>query len=132
MAEKKPRKEPFGRPTKYKPEYCQELIDFMGQGYSIEAFAGKIDTHKDTIYQWVKAHPDFADAKRLGFAKCQVFWEEIGLRGLWNEDGGPKLNTGNYIFQMKNRFKWTDRVEVSGVDDAEIKPIVLKYALPNK
>ena len=118
-----------GRPTTYKDEYCQGVIDFMAKGYSFEAFAGSIDTHKDTLYEWCKVHPKFSDAKRLGFAKAQIFWEEIGLRGMWTEEGGPKLNTGNYIFQMKNRFKWTDRVEVSGVDNSEIKPIVLAYKL---
>lgn len=130
MEAKKPKK--GGAPTTYKPEHCQALIDFMSKGYSFEAFAGSIDTHKDTLYQWCKVHPEFSDAKRLAFAKCQIFWEEIGLRGMWTEDGGPKLNTGNYIFQMKNRFKWTDRVEVSGTEDSEIKPIVLQYTIPKK
>jgi hypothetical protein len=129
--EAKPKRK-VGHPTTYKPEYCQALIDFMSKGYSFEAFAGNIDTHKDTLYQWCKVHPEFSDAKRLAFAKCQVFWEEIGLRGIWTEEGGPKLNTGNYIFQMKNRFKWTDRVEVSGSEDSEIKPIVLQYTIPKK
>jgi transposase len=114
-----------GRPTTYKQEYCQAVIDFMAKGYSFEAFAGSIDTHKDTLYQWCKVHPAFSDAKRLGFAKAQIFWEEIGLRGMWTEEGGPKLNTGNYIFQMKNRFGWQDKVEITGGDND--RPLVLSY-----
>lgn len=121
---------PNGRPTKYKPEYCEELIEYMAKGFSFEAFAGKIQTHKDTLYEWCKVHKDFSDAKSLGLSRALVFWEEIGIRGLWNEEGGPKLNTANYIFQLKNRFKWTDRVEVLGADDSESKPIVLKYNIP--
>ena len=116
---------PGGAPTTYKVEYCQGVIDFMSKGYSFEAYAGHINTHKDTLYNWVKLFPEFSDAKRLAFAKAQIFWEEIGLRGMWTEEGGPKLNTGNYIFQMKNRFGWQDKVEISGGD--EDRPLVLSY-----
>lgn len=53
---------PAGAPTKYKPEYCQAAQDFMGQGYSLTAFAGSIDVCKDTVYEWEKTIPEFSDA----------------------------------------------------------------------
>lgn len=52
----------FGRPTEYRPEYCQAVIDYMGQGYSLTAFAGSIRVARDTVYEWIKRHSDFSDA----------------------------------------------------------------------
>ena len=32
-------KHPGGRPSEYRPEYCQAVIDFMAQGFWLTAFA---------------------------------------------------------------------------------------------
>jgi transposase len=51
-----------GRPSDYRPEYCDMVIEFMGQGYSLTAFAGHVRQSRETIYRWIKAHPEFSDA----------------------------------------------------------------------
>ena len=51
-----------GRPTDYRPEYCDQVIAFMAQGYSLTAFAGSILVSRETIYAWGRAHREFADA----------------------------------------------------------------------
>jgi transposase-like protein len=53
---------PMGRPSLYKPEYCEAVIDYMGQGYSLSAFAGHIKVDKTTIYEWMSEHSDFSHA----------------------------------------------------------------------
>lgn len=113
-----------GQPTKYREEYCQLLIEHMSAGYSYETFGATIDVARSTVFNWEEQFPEFLDAKRKAFDKCQQFWETIGIQGIWNEPNGRTLNTGNYCFQMKNRFKWSDRVELSGDDE---KPIMLGY-----
>ena len=52
----------IGRPTDYRPEYCEAVVSFMAQGYSLTAFAGSIRVARDTLYQWMKAHREFSDA----------------------------------------------------------------------
>lgn len=108
-----------GRPTKYKPEYDEKLVIHMAQGLSFEAFAGDIDVNQDTLHEWVKVHPSFSEAKKRAFAKCQIFWERIGIRGLFVEKGEAPLNTGVWVFNMKNRFKWTDRISVDAPPERE-------------
>lgn len=51
-----------GRPSEYRPEYCDLVIDRMGQGFSLTAFAGMIRVAKDTVYEWIKVHREFSDA----------------------------------------------------------------------
>lgn len=116
-----------GRPTKYKPEYCQMLIDHMSEGLSFESFAAIIDVNRETLYDWSRKIDEFSDAKKRAFDKSQLWWEKIGIEGLWNSKDSS-LNTGVYVFNMKNRFKWTDKVEVSG-GDKEANPIMLSYKL---
>jgi DNA-binding XRE family transcriptional regulator len=117
-------KGPGGRPTLYKPEYCKALVEHMSKGFSYETFGAVVNVSKQTMYDWEEKHPEYVDAKKEAFLKCQLFWENIGIEGIWNEPNGRTLNTGNYCFQMKNRFKWSDRVELSGDD---MKPILLGY-----
>lgn len=107
-----------GRPTKYLPEYCEQLIQHMSEGYSFESFAGKIGVSKQTIYDWEKANKDFLDAKRRAFEVSRLFWEKQGIDGLFSESFEDKdaktktsksINATVWLFNMKNRFGWRDK-----------------------
>ena len=95
-----------GRPTKYKPEYCEQLIAHMAKGFSFESFAGVVSVNRDTVHEWANAHSQFSEAKKEGLEKNRLFWEEKGIIGIVN----PTI----WIFNMKNRFprEWRDRTEV--------------------
>ena len=94
-------------PTKYRPEYCRELIDHMSEGYSFESFTAVASVHKDTLYEWVKVHPEFKEAKDTAFSKNMLFYEKVGCRGMLGEIDG--WNVTAWIFNMKNRHGWRDR-----------------------
>jgi len=100
----------MGRPTKYKEEYCQEIIDFMKQGYSKEAFAGHIGISKQQIYRWRVKHKEFRTAIKRAETACQEFWEELGIQLVLAGQG----NATAWIFNMKNRFRkngWNDETK---------------------
>lgn len=124
MTIKKKEKTVHGRPTKYREEFDEMLIEHMTNGYSFESFAGVIEVNQDTLHEWSKKHASFSESKKIAFAKCQVFWEKMGINGLMNNPKGATLNTANWIFNMKNRFKWTDKVHVVS---EEKEPIQLAY-----
>jgi hypothetical protein len=111
-----------GRPTSYKPEYCDKLVEHMADGNSFETFGATIGVCRDSLYTWEKKYPDFSDAKRLGREKALSWWEKVGKLGMMGKIKGfvPAI----WIFSVKNRFGWTDKVEIS--NDTE-KPLVLKY-----
>lgn len=96
--------------TKYKPEFCQRLIAHMSEGFSYASFAGLIGVNRDTLYEWEKKHEDWAEAKKLGFSACALFWEKIGIN---LATGASKGNVISWIFNMKNRFPedWKEKVE---------------------
>ena len=99
-----------GAPSKYKEEYPDMLIQHMSQGFSFESFgASPVCVHKDTLYQWLKKHQNFADAKKRAELESLKFWEDLGIKGA--KGVYKNFNATSWIFNMKNRFKWRDRTE---------------------
>ena len=115
---------PAGRPTKYRPEYCEMIIEHMAQGLSKEAFAGVVGVTVQTFYNWTEAHPEFLEAVKEGEAKCRVFWEKLGMEGA---RGSDEFNATAWIFNMKNRFAWRDRQEISGEDGGALVVKIVKH-----
>jgi hypothetical protein len=96
---------------KYKPAYCQHAIDFMAQGYSLTAFAGDIGVCRDTVLEWRKKYPEFADAVGIGQARSALWWEDC-LRGAASGTL-EKYNAASIIFGLKNRIPddWREKID---------------------
>ena len=139
----KPAKPP-GRPSKYKPEYCEALVEHMKTGLSFESFAGLVAVNQDTLHEWKKKHPEFSEAQKNGSALSLLWWEKLGKAAMVGEavvtpDGRrvsfDNFNTTMWIFAMKNRHGWRDRHdhEHSGKDGkaietkADIKVVIEDY-----
>lgn len=110
---------PAGRPTKYKKEYCDMIVEHMAQGLSKESFAGAIGVDEKTIYNWEKEHKPFFQSVKKGEAASKFFWEKLGLSGVNGDIEG--FNATTWIFNMKNRFRWTDKQEITGPSGGPIK-----------
>lgn len=99
---------PAGRPTKYKPEYCELVISLAQDGASIKELALHIDVDRDTIYEWEKVHPEFSDALKKARSLQEAWWEKQGRIFLQ----GKEFNHVLWYMNMKNRFGWRDKHEV--------------------
>jgi hypothetical protein len=99
---------PPGRPTKYRPEYADLVMSYMGQGYSLTAFAGHIQVSRECVYEWERAIPEFSDAVKAARA-MRVNHLEGGL--LSGDAAGPQITAR--IFALKNAApeEWRDRYE---------------------
>lgn len=51
-----------GRPTDYRPEFCEAVIACARQGGTFDGFADSVNVARSTLYQWNKVHPEFSDA----------------------------------------------------------------------
>lgn len=132
---------PAGRPTKYKPEYNEQARKLCLLGATDEELADFFEVHVDSIYEWKKTHPEFADALKLGkrIADANVA-EKLYKRATGYSHEAVKIfadpktgaemvvpytehyppDTTACIFWLKNRDKerWRDKheTEVSGKD----------------
>ena len=153
----KPSKQPEqpepGQPTKYKPEYCQQLIDYFsieplkivaeqkiigtegGKYVSrrlpqrfpwFEGFARKIGVHRNTLKNWCAEYPEFAEAYDTAKDLQREFIVDVALSGA----APPSFA----IFTMKNVCGWRDErdlklkkaKEEGDIDDDELKTAIFE------
>lgn len=114
---------PVGRPTKYEPRFCEAVIEDMGEGYSLTAFAGLIGVNRDTINAWMAQFPEFSEAVTRAKAARLRNWEDAAIKMRTN-GGGPGGATIT-VFGLKNMGgdEWSDTTkhELTGKDGAAIK-----------
>jgi hypothetical protein len=98
----------MSRPTKYKEEYNQKILDLMKEGCSIAEICLELDICKQTFYNWCEQNKEFLDSKKKGEDFSEGWWMKQGRLNLTNKDFSY---TGWYM-NMKNRFGWRDKSEI--------------------
>lgn len=107
----------MGRPSKYKPEMCDQLIQTFADGHFIGTFCADVGIHKDTFYDWLKKFPDFSEAYKK--AKCAGDKHYTKLIRLI-ATGKIRGNVTAAIYLTKCGLKWRDdEMEVQEVDVLE-------------
>ena len=122
MSSTKNKANPIGRPTVYKPEFCQELLEHSKEGYSFEAFGGRIGVCKDTLYRWLKEYKEFSDARKQARQLARLALEKEG-RALTRGEFGRSASATAWIFRMRNICGWRDEAqpEEDDTDEWEIE-----------
>ena len=66
-------KHPGGRPTLYRREYCDQIVDAMATGLSAEAAAARIGISARSLFNWQRQHPEFLQAfRRAARSACCI------------------------------------------------------------
>jgi len=109
----------LGRPTKYKPEMCDTVIELMSEGASHIEVMAELGIWEEAFYNYIKKHEDFAQAVKKGQQKSAAWWER---KGRVNLENGQFSYTGWYM-NMKNRFGWADKKDVHNTGDLQINVV---------
>lgn len=123
---------PAGRPTDYKPEYCDHVIDWGAAGKSVTWMAAELGISRECIYEWMRVHPEFSDAIKKARAKAQQWWEDAGQNAM----SAPGFNASIWSKSMAARFPedWREKTEtaLTGADGGplEIKTITRRVVDP--
>ena len=72
----------MGRPTLYKPEFCEQVIALGKQGKSITQMAAKLEVDKASLLRWKDEKDDFSTALRVALTYSQDWWEDKAQTGL--------------------------------------------------
>lgn len=108
-----------GRTSDYKPEYCEQVIDYGKQGKSRTWIAAELGVVRQTLYDWEKKHSDFLDALARAKVLEQQWWEDSG------QDGMEKPGFGANIWgrSMAARFpdEWREKMAVTGGDGGPVE-----------
>jgi hypothetical protein len=112
-----------GRPSLYRKNYCDLVIEACSEGKSLTAFAADIGVSRDTVSEWVAVHEEFSVAVKIAKAKCAAWWEEKGR--LMAQTGGGQGQVTAVIFGLKNMAPddWREKIvnEHTGKDGGAIE-----------
>ena len=120
MAEAK-EKRPVGRPSKYRPEFCELIIELAKKGAGWAEWAIACGVDRPTLYYWGEQHPEFLTALSRAKIHEQAWWEREGRSGM----RADKFNALVWKTSMQARFRddYTERKEtaLTGADGGAIK-----------
>jgi hypothetical protein len=127
-------KEKPGQPTKYRPEYCQEILDYFGilPTYitkkttitksggeitedveranslpTIEGFANKLGVTTATIVNWTKDNEEFLSAYTRAKAMQKDILIQNGMKGLYNPQFAQFVATNCTDMRIKSEVAHT-------------------------
>lgn len=104
-----------GRPEIFTKQYADTIAADLPQmfirGESLAQVCKKLEIGKDSFKKLCELSPKFSAAYAQGVNYAEAWWTEIGQAG---SVGKIKINSATWIFNMKNRFRWVDRVEHTG------------------
>lgn len=151
MVETKKKKGPVGRPTKYRPEYCQEIIEHFdiplyktvevekmsASGVvktlteqrpndfpTLYSFCRKIGVSADVLADWGREHPEFLRSLNICKGIQAEFLTKHGL------SGGYVSSFAKFI--AVNVTDYVDKSEVRTENDHNVKGYGLAFNLDDK
>lgn len=103
---------PAGRPTKYDPAYCEDVVELGKAGKSLAQMCAHFDIARSTIDQWSADNPEFSEALARAKVHAQAWWEDKGVVGMESD----KFNAAVWKKSVEARFRedYTERREVAG------------------
>lgn len=119
MSEAAKVKRPVGRPTKYKPEYCERVIALGKEGYSYAEIAADLEVDKASLFDWARAHEDFSTALRAAKTYEQAWFEREARSNMKNRD----FNANLWYRSAASRFRddYTERKELTGANGGAVQ-----------
>lgn len=115
----------LGRPTKYDPAFCDQVIALGAEGLSRYQICAKLGIGYHNMLVWEDVHEDFRRALDESRVLALAHWEDLGQNHMVETPGGPRLNTGLWSRSMAARFpreyRENSKVEVTGKNDGPIE-----------
>ena len=117
-------KRPVGRPSKYDPKFCDEVIALGKIGKSVEAIGALLGVGTKTLYNWRDENPEFLHALDMAKEFELQWWEDIAQTHMVENKESDRLNATIWSRSMAARFpkKYREQVkqEITGADGAPL------------
>jgi len=124
MEKEKPKyngKHPGGRPPKITNAWCKKtakvLPAMFDQGQSIAEVCAKLEIWRGGFTKACSMSEEFSIAYKKGLELSEAWWAKLGRAGA---AGKHPIQAATWIFNMKNRFGWKDKIEVKAEEKVVI------------
>lgn len=121
MSEKEKVKRPVGRPSKYKPEHCERVIELGKLGYSYAEIAADLEVDKASLYDWAAAHEEFSTALRAAKTYEQAWFEREARSNMKNRDFNANLWYRSAASRFRDDYTERKETQVTGANGGPVQ-----------
>lgn len=111
----------MARPTEYRQEFCERVIEAGKAGKSVAWMAAELDVSKRTLLNWAEAHPEFLHALETAKAHAQRWWEDAGQTGMVTPGFGASVWSRSMAARFPDDWRESKGVELTGKDGGPVK-----------
>jgi len=111
----------MGRPSTFKAEYCEKVIELGKQGMSVVEMACEIGVARATLEtNWPEQHPEFLEAFTRAREESQAWWEKTGREGMKAKSIDSAIFSRSMAARFPHDWRETTRNEHSGPNGSPI------------
>jgi transposase len=112
----------MARPPKYNPDRHQRAVDALRAGNTRRAAAWAAGIEQNTILDWIRRYPDFADAVKAAEADA-----ELAMVQRVRTAADESWQAAAWWLERKMKQDWSARQEQTGADGGAVR-VVVEYA----
>lgn len=111
-----------GRPSKYDPKYCDDVLRLGAEGCSVLEMAAEIGVSRNTLEtNWPQEHPEFLEAFARARELSQSWWERQGRIALFAEKFQPALYSRSMSARFPNDWRETQERRLTGPNGGPVQ-----------
>jgi hypothetical protein len=111
----------MGRPTGYRSEYCERVIELGAAGKSKAQMAAILGVCRQTLDNWTKAEPDFLDAITRARDLALAWWEDKAQDNLLTSGFQTPLWSRSMAARFPDDYTERKQTELTGANGGPIK-----------
>lgn len=120
---------PAGRPSKYNPAFCDDVIKHGKAGKSVTWIATELGVVKQTLHDWMAAHPEFLDAMTHARQHAQRWWEDAGQVGMVTQGFNASVWSRSMAARFPDDWREIKGTELTGKDGGPVETKVTRIEL---
>jgi len=105
-------------PKDLRKDWKAFIVKEMADGASQAEITAGLEISNDLFYRFMKEEPEFSETIKKGLVLCKCWWEKKGRKNLENKEFSATL----WYMNMKNRFGWADKTEITGANGKDLIP----------
>ena len=121
VTREKPEGYVFGRPTKYRPEMCEQVIEWGKLGKSRAWMCSRLDISHQTLLRWEAENDVFREALTCAEMHAQAHWEDLGHDNIAAQTFQSSVWSRSMAARFPKTWRETSRQEQTGPDGGPIQ-----------
>lgn len=112
-----------GRPTDYRPEYCEWIVELGREGKSVAQMAEALDVARNTLNNWAAEHPEFMTAFTRARDLSLSWWETTAQTNLATSGFNASLWSRSMAARFPADYTERKQTELTGANGGPVEQV---------